>query len=103
VKILFLMVGLITPMSVCAFSQEIGTGTFLCDAALGIFASQRGYKSWWRYFLHPQSLLGPYSHSEPPPIEHTIFDWPKYIPAWPLGALPNDINPHITNFIHPEP
>ena len=77
--------------------------TFLCDAALGIFASQHSYKAWWRYFLHPQTLIGPYSHSEPPPIEHTIFDWPIYIPAWPAGALPSDINPYLTNFVHPEP
>ena len=75
--------------------------TFLCDASFGVFASEHDYDAWWLYYLHPRNLSPPYNHQEPPPFEHTIFDWYYFVPAPPTTVLPDSVIAYDSHFLHP--
>lgn len=43
-------------------------GVYFCDAAFGLFKPSINYDAWWRYYLYPATLQGPWQDPEPPPV-----------------------------------
>jgi hypothetical protein len=81
--------------AVCHFKE------FLCDASLGLFRRRTNYGDWWRYYIHPRALIGPFLDNEPPTQQPVYYDWPNLVPSYPSSVFPRPARKFQTYWEHP--